>query len=725
MSENKGEIVYSDVDFCKFTYTPDDANVERPYIKVTNNLNETLCIPLKNSASTGLLIKKIDGIDQGKATINMIATADPDKKRFNSASMNTRNIVIEFVLLDDFMTIEEARHICYQYFPVKRKVHLEFATQFRTATIDAYVESNEGDIFSEQETMKVSLLCEYPYFESGTTIGVTIDAETPEASTLYSGDGEIGLEIVTNFLDPVTHEFTVTKKDEGSITIDPSLLPEETATVPDPLASACCMFKINLTASGEASSYSDFTLNSTYVVEIPPVKEAISNIGYKPEYTTGGEYAKPFILTDPDTNVTSLYAAGIPTEFNDAGKATKFGIMRWDNYDGWVLISEIPAEFTEGMSDSQRTKVFQVVTPMEANDRYLHLFGNLNHYAFDIFGTKEWTIFNNTPSEVLTTNRVVGDGHEVFLVGGLAEGSTTTTSQLEKVYRWGGEDNDEWTDVTSSLGFMDYIRTNYPKASTEYCYYLDAFIAHGTGDDTIDGRLVIVVSTLFSLPSEQGGGYTNYNRIYSLCPPTVMGDEWVVITNSDKPISSSWASQYPIATYTGFSAFLLPYTHDGTTEIYTVVCGEDTLLYDRPYTENSRYFHIFKNGFNGYICYKGLPYYLQGNGRIVYDNVNGVTYMVGSERTYLDPGFNGVTNKQRFVSTDILRISTKEGQKYIKLDRLSNGKRVTYNAINTLRLDVPHTWFKIKNGNNIFTLESEDIDNIRCSFEYHELYMGV
>lgn len=62
--------------------------------------------------------------------------------------------------------IEESRHRSYKYFPIKKKLTLEFETDERTVAIDGYVESNDPTIFTSEEYSTISILCTDPYFRS-------------------------------------------------------------------------------------------------------------------------------------------------------------------------------------------------------------------------------------------------------------------------------------------------------------------------------------------------------------------------------------------------------------------------------------------------------------------------------------------------------------------------------------------------------------------------------
>ena len=74
-----------------------------------------------------------------------------------------RNIVIEiYYLFKD--TVEEARQISYLYFPLKKKITLEFETELRKVKIEGYVESNDPNIFNKKVKSQISIICPEPYF---------------------------------------------------------------------------------------------------------------------------------------------------------------------------------------------------------------------------------------------------------------------------------------------------------------------------------------------------------------------------------------------------------------------------------------------------------------------------------------------------------------------------------------------------------------------------------
>lgn len=113
----------------------------------------------------GWLIKKIEGLGPAKANINMTDLATVDGSRYNSARLNTRNVVITLGF-DNCDDAEEARELSYKFLPIKRKVLVSVETNNRNARVEGYVESNEPDIFSEKVQSVISIVCPDPYFYS-------------------------------------------------------------------------------------------------------------------------------------------------------------------------------------------------------------------------------------------------------------------------------------------------------------------------------------------------------------------------------------------------------------------------------------------------------------------------------------------------------------------------------------------------------------------------------
>lgn len=191
-------------------------------VTVTNFLGESIKLELGSPEKSGLLIKSITGLGPSNANINAKELATSDGAVYNSARVNSRNIVMTL----GFMfkpTIEDVRLLTYRYFPIKKKLKLLIETDKRICEAYGYVESNEPNIFSKEEETQISIICPDPYFYSagpdGNTVtvfyGVEAAFEFPfsnesvdeklleigiakyatERVIYYSGDAEIGITI--------------------------------------------------------------------------------------------------------------------------------------------------------------------------------------------------------------------------------------------------------------------------------------------------------------------------------------------------------------------------------------------------------------------------------------------------------------------------------------------------------------------------------------------------
>ena len=132
-------------------------------VTVTNYLGDSIKLELSNPESSGFIIKSIDGLGPGTASINVTEIATNDGSIYNSARVQSRNITItlEYMWQD---SIETIRQLSYKYFPLKKKLTLLFETDNRLSEIEGYVESNEPDIFSKNESATISIICPYPFF---------------------------------------------------------------------------------------------------------------------------------------------------------------------------------------------------------------------------------------------------------------------------------------------------------------------------------------------------------------------------------------------------------------------------------------------------------------------------------------------------------------------------------------------------------------------------------
>lgn len=134
-------------------------------IYITNHKNETLEINLFQPEKSGLNIRKIEGIGPVKASITTTDISSGDGKFYNNARKSSREIKFQ-IGLTMMPTIEDCRHKIYQYFPTKQKIKVRIVTDKRDVYTYGYIEENDPDIFSDDETVNVNIVCPNPYFQS-------------------------------------------------------------------------------------------------------------------------------------------------------------------------------------------------------------------------------------------------------------------------------------------------------------------------------------------------------------------------------------------------------------------------------------------------------------------------------------------------------------------------------------------------------------------------------
>lgn len=127
-------------------------------IKIVNYLNEELILTLKNPEQSGFYVINVDGLGPCKADINMTEMATNDGAEFNSARVNSRNIVLSLIF-SEIPSVEYYRQLTYKYFPLKKKLKIIVETDNRLCEAYGYVESNEPTIFSQREGTQISIIC--------------------------------------------------------------------------------------------------------------------------------------------------------------------------------------------------------------------------------------------------------------------------------------------------------------------------------------------------------------------------------------------------------------------------------------------------------------------------------------------------------------------------------------------------------------------------------------
>lgn len=135
---------------------------------VTNYLGDNIKLEMGRPEKSGFLVKSVSGLGPSKANIITTEVSTNDGSLFNSARLNQRNIVFEFIFVETINgeSIEDVRQKSYKYFPLKKNLDLLIETDNRIVKTTGYVESNEPNIFSSQEGSQISIICPDPHFYS-------------------------------------------------------------------------------------------------------------------------------------------------------------------------------------------------------------------------------------------------------------------------------------------------------------------------------------------------------------------------------------------------------------------------------------------------------------------------------------------------------------------------------------------------------------------------------
>ena len=136
-------------------------------ITITNSRNESVILDLFDPFSSGFAIQQVDGLGPVNTSINTADYAYKPGAFFIGSRQGTRNIVFDLVFLDTVGSIEQVRHLSYQYWPIGECIDILVDTDTRKLYTNGYVESNEPAIWdAEHEGCQISVICESPFFVS-------------------------------------------------------------------------------------------------------------------------------------------------------------------------------------------------------------------------------------------------------------------------------------------------------------------------------------------------------------------------------------------------------------------------------------------------------------------------------------------------------------------------------------------------------------------------------
>ena len=132
------------------------------HVIAENKYNEQLDL----TANNNYVLLSVGGLTPPTATINTAILAPSDGAIFNSSRLDMRNIILTVKPLN---AIEKNRINLYKYFKSKQYIKLYLENNTRSVWIDGYIEAVDGDLYTMDERISISIVCPDPYFKDTVT----------------------------------------------------------------------------------------------------------------------------------------------------------------------------------------------------------------------------------------------------------------------------------------------------------------------------------------------------------------------------------------------------------------------------------------------------------------------------------------------------------------------------------------------------------------------------
>lgn len=178
----------------------------------TNRQGSLLTFQMED-ISNGYSVQEIQGLGPVKATLVSTSFAGMDGEQPQSSRREIRNIVLKIGIETDFLTnsVDELRQALYGYFMPTSEVNLKFyKPNGLIVSIDGVVETCEPDIFTQDPTVDVSIICYSPDFvvptvthRTGNTVSTTADT-----TIKYNGSVKTGYVLTLN-VDRTLSDFSI------------------------------------------------------------------------------------------------------------------------------------------------------------------------------------------------------------------------------------------------------------------------------------------------------------------------------------------------------------------------------------------------------------------------------------------------------------------------------------------------------------------------------------
>lgn len=128
-----------------------------PIIKIENDRGEVL-----DFSKSPRYVAMLTGTGPVAATINRAKVAVADGTRYNSATVNERNLILTVYLVRD---IARARLNLYRFVATKRRIKVYYQADGLDVFIEGYVETAEVDPWVQEQNVQVSIICTMPFWQ--------------------------------------------------------------------------------------------------------------------------------------------------------------------------------------------------------------------------------------------------------------------------------------------------------------------------------------------------------------------------------------------------------------------------------------------------------------------------------------------------------------------------------------------------------------------------------
>lgn len=128
-----------------------------PIVKIENERGEVL-----DFSTSPRYLAMLTGTGPSAATINRAKVSVADGTRFNSATVNERELLLTVYILRD---IARARLNLYRFIATKSRVKIYYQADDLDVFIEGYVETAEVNPWEENQNVQVSIICPMPFWQ--------------------------------------------------------------------------------------------------------------------------------------------------------------------------------------------------------------------------------------------------------------------------------------------------------------------------------------------------------------------------------------------------------------------------------------------------------------------------------------------------------------------------------------------------------------------------------